>query len=126
MMMYMTDAISHRGGNIQCNYPRSGDQINAVCPKRNVTFKFFLKEKRRRARAGRMMDVSLGLFDELIESCAPSAARLSAANDGLLSMNGTNAPAAHLTGKSVFQSSKGNFFQAANAVHIILSCASFP
>lgn len=53
-----------------------------------------------------MMDVSLGLFDELIESCALSSARLSAANDGLLSMNGTNAPAVHLTGKSVFRVAK--------------------
>lgn len=53
-----------------------------------------------------MMDVSLGLFDELIESCALSSARLSAANDGLLSMNRTNAPAVHLTGKSVFRVAK--------------------
>lgn len=48
-----------------------------------------------------MMDVSHGLFDELIESCATSSARLSAVNDGLLSMNRTNAPAVHLTGKSL-------------------------
>lgn len=53
-----------------------------------------------------MMDVSLALFDELIESCALFSARLSAANDGLLSMNRTNAPAAHLSGKSSFQSCK--------------------
>lgn len=46
-----------------------------------------------------VMDVSLDLFDELIESCTPSAGRLSAANDGLAPVNGTNAPAAHLTGK---------------------------
>lgn len=50
-----------------------------------------------------MMDVSLGLFDELIESYALSSARLSAANDGLLLMNSTNAPAVHLTGKSVIR-----------------------
>lgn len=46
-----------------------------------------------------VMDVSLDLFDELIESRAPSAGRLSAADDGLAPVNGTNAPAAHLTGK---------------------------
>lgn len=45
-----------------------------------------------------VMDVSLDLFDELIESRAPSAGRLSAANDGLAPVNGTNAPATHLTG----------------------------
>lgn len=49
------------------------------------------------------MDVSLGLFDELIESCALSSARLSAVNDGLLSMNRTNALVVHLTGKSVIR-----------------------
>lgn len=53
-----------------------------------------------------MMDVSLGLFDELIESCSLSPARLSAAYDGLLSMNRTNAPGVHLTGKSVCRVSK--------------------
>lgn len=53
-----------------------------------------------------MIDVSLGLFDELIESCALSSARLSAANDRLLSMNRTNAPGTHLTGKSVFRVAK--------------------
>lgn len=50
-----------------------------------------------------MMDVSFSLFDELIESCASSLARLSAKNDRLLSRNGTNAPAVHLTGKSLIR-----------------------
>lgn len=58
--------------------------------------------------AEHMMDVSLGLFDELIESCAPSSTRLNAANDGLLSANRTNAPAAHLTGKSALGVAKEN------------------
>lgn len=56
-----------------------------------------------------MMDVSLGLFDELIEHCAPSSARLSAANDGLLSVSrDENAAAVHLTGKSVIRIAKEN------------------
>ena len=50
--------------------------------------------------------MSFGLFDELIESCALSSARLSAVNDWLLSMNRTNAPAVHLTGKSVIRVAK--------------------
>ncbi len=75
--------------------------------KHNLLFEFF-KEKKKTlgARAKHMMDVSLGLFDELIESCALSSARLSAANDGLLSVNRTNSPAVHLTGKSVFRVAK--------------------
>lgn len=53
---------------------------------------------RGRKQTAAVMDVSLDLFDELIESHAPSAGRLSATNDGLAPVNGTNAPAAHLTG----------------------------
>lgn len=104
----IASVITLQWGSDKCSVPQR------CASKCNLTFKFVLKErrkKRRRARAGRVMDVSLGLFDELIESCAPSSARLSAANDGLLSVNGTNAPATHLTGKSVFQSWKGHFFR---------------
>lgn len=55
--------------------------------------------QRGRKQMSAVTDVSLDLFDELIESRAPSAGRLSAANDGFAPVNGTNAPAVHLTGK---------------------------
>lgn len=76
--------------------------------KHNLLFEFFSEKKKKLqcARAKHMMDVSLGLFDKLIESCALSSSRLSAANDGLLSVNRTNAPGVHLTGKSVIRVAK--------------------
>lgn len=55
--------------------------------------------QRGREQTAAVMNMSLDLFDELIESHAPSAGRLSAANDGLAAVKGTNAPAAHLAGK---------------------------
>ena len=96
-----------------------------MCPEALIRV-LFVEERERSEPSGaaqHMTDVSFGLVDELIESCAPSPARLSAANDGLLSMNRTNAPAAHVPGKSVFQLCKANSSIPRTWLHNSVMCS---
>lgn len=71
-----------------------------------------------------VMDVSPDLFDTLIESRAPFASRLSAANDGLAPVNRTNAPVAHLTEKKEKESAVSTA-AVPDGARAPLSCALF-